>query len=328
MASTIKVDTIQSTTSNVFFQNSAGTEYARFDASGNFQLVNPTTFPAGTALLPSITATGDTNTGLYFPAADTIAFSEGGVESMRIDSSGQVGIGISPSYPLHINAPLGQVYLNSSTGTNYVRYSMNNSGGGFQYGIDNSAGSNFFGATPYGRAIFSDGAYPIGIFTNGTLRLTIPSDAGGIKFPATQVASSDANTLDDYEEGNYTATITGSTTAGTQTYAGQAGRYTKVGNVVHVTVFVALNSATFTGAMKLSLPFTSVNDSSYGAGCIGYKTSWVTNGPNMFQVENNSAFGYVRRENAAGGTTVSDMAAANITTNTGFMVQVTYQVPS
>jgi hypothetical protein len=48
---------------------------------------------AGTALLPSITTTGDLNTGMWFPAADTIAFSEGGVEALRINSSGYVGIG-------------------------------------------------------------------------------------------------------------------------------------------------------------------------------------------------------------------------------------------
>ena len=47
----------------------------------------------GTAADPAIRPTGDTNTGIFFPAADTIAFSEGGTESMRIDSSGRVGIG-------------------------------------------------------------------------------------------------------------------------------------------------------------------------------------------------------------------------------------------
>jgi len=48
------------------------------------------TAAAGSAAAPTITATGDTNTGIFFPAADTIAFAEGGAESMRIDSSGRL----------------------------------------------------------------------------------------------------------------------------------------------------------------------------------------------------------------------------------------------
>lgn len=51
---------------------------------------------AGTVSLPALTTTGDTNTGIFFPAADTIAFAEGGVEAMRINSSGEVVLAKGP----------------------------------------------------------------------------------------------------------------------------------------------------------------------------------------------------------------------------------------
>ena len=51
------------------------------------------TFAAGTALLPALTTTGDTNTGIYYPAADTFAVSTGGVERYRVDSSGNLLVG-------------------------------------------------------------------------------------------------------------------------------------------------------------------------------------------------------------------------------------------
>jgi len=47
----------------------------------------------GTDSSPAISPTGDSNTGVFFPAADTIAFAEGGTEAMRIASSGNIGIG-------------------------------------------------------------------------------------------------------------------------------------------------------------------------------------------------------------------------------------------
>ena len=54
---------------------------------------NSITANLGAVGTPSYTFTGDTNTGMWSPAADTLAFSEGGAEAMRIDSSGNVGIG-------------------------------------------------------------------------------------------------------------------------------------------------------------------------------------------------------------------------------------------
>jgi len=55
------------------------------------------TVQAGSASTPSLTTAGDTNTGMFFPAADTIAFAEGGAEVARFDSSGNLGLGVTPS---------------------------------------------------------------------------------------------------------------------------------------------------------------------------------------------------------------------------------------
>jgi hypothetical protein len=54
-------------------------------------------FADGSAASPSITNDGDTNTGIFFPAADTIAFAEGGAEVARFDSAGNFGLGVTPS---------------------------------------------------------------------------------------------------------------------------------------------------------------------------------------------------------------------------------------
>jgi hypothetical protein len=66
----------------------------------------------GSAATPAIRGT-DANTGIFFPAADTIAFSEGGAESMRLDSSGNVGIGTTS--PRNAGAGFQGITLNGSS---------------------------------------------------------------------------------------------------------------------------------------------------------------------------------------------------------------------
>jgi hypothetical protein len=60
---------------------------------GTLGVTGVATFGDGSVSAPSIANTGDVNTGIFFPAADTIAFAEGGAEAMRIDASGNVLIG-------------------------------------------------------------------------------------------------------------------------------------------------------------------------------------------------------------------------------------------
>ena len=81
--------------------------------------------------------------------------------------------------------------------------------------------------------------------------------AGQIKFPATQSASADPNTLDDYEEGTFTPVLFGVTSAGTCQYGSQLGSYTKIGNKVFISIFLNWINHTGSGDMKImGLPFT------------------------------------------------------------------------
>jgi hypothetical protein len=87
---------------NMAFQNKEGvitdllsTTALTVTGAGAASFAGTVAASLGSAAAPSHTFTGDTNTGMFSPSADTIAFSEGGAEVMRIDSSGNVGIGTS-----------------------------------------------------------------------------------------------------------------------------------------------------------------------------------------------------------------------------------------
>jgi hypothetical protein len=91
---------------------------------------------------------------------------------------------------------------------------------------------------------------------------TTTADGIGITFPATQSASTNANTLDDYEEGTWTPTLSfGGASAGI-TYGVNSGTYTKIGRLVTGRFIVGLSSkGSSTGdAVIVGLPFTVGSD--------------------------------------------------------------------
>ena len=131
-----------------------------------------------------------------------------------------------------------------------------------------------------------------------------PSTSGsGISFPATQSASTDANTLDDYEEGTWTPTFYGLTSAGVGTYASQIGKYTKIGNLVTVTADIQCTSHTGTGNFGVGgLPFTTANV--YCSAAIGYITNMTVPASNYptLRFENSSTNGYLLATPVGGGS--------------------------
>jgi hypothetical protein len=82
---------------SLVLQTNSGTTALTIDTSQR------AAFVAGTAAAPAITTSGDTNTGIFFPAADTIAFAEGGAEAMRIDSSGRITTPYQPAFHANCN---------------------------------------------------------------------------------------------------------------------------------------------------------------------------------------------------------------------------------
>jgi len=105
--------------------------------------------------------------------------------------------------------------------------------------------------------IVTTGSSPSFPTTIGVGGATPSTSGAGITFPATESASSDANTLDDYEEGTWSPVIV--TSAGTVTYGSRRfGGYRKIGSAVFVEINVNFTCSTGGAFIQsCSLPFTA-----------------------------------------------------------------------
>jgi hypothetical protein len=142
--------------------------------------------------------------------------------------------------------------------------------------------------------------------TIGVGGATASASGAGISFPATQSASSDANTLDDYEEGTFSPTVVGGS-GGTASYGTQQGIYVKVGGWVFIQLYMDFSKNTISGQLRISnLPFTSKSVTPIISTSCGYWSGWATAilTPTSFMGGNTTAF------------TLRKLTAASVNCNT------------
>ena len=144
---------------------------------------------------------------------------------------------------------------------------------------------------------------------------TTPSTSGaGISFPATQSASSDANTLDDYEEGTWTVTDASSASL---TFTYNTGRYVKVGGLVYVSADFSYPSTASGVIAKINLPFAALSQSgnagSPGGGVAYYNGGGATTGAIGFYVSNGQSVANIYRLNTGGTSAInSDLSTREV----------------
>jgi hypothetical protein len=181
-----------------------------------------------------------------------------------------------------------------------------------------------------------------GIFTiaspnsNTNRTLTLPDATGtvvisgttpslnGITFPATQVASADANTLDDYEEGTWTPTLSAGFSTAPTSYSQQSGSYTKIGRFVFATMVLDPNGAVGQGSIIKfgGLPFLSNASITSCGAFVTYQASFNTNTGDTYLIPAGET--EIQVYTNTGTDRVGDAAGVDI--NNQIRLAVVYQV--
>tara|TARA_R110000868_G_scaffold60971_1_gene185568 strand:- start:283 stop:1011 length:729 start_codon:yes stop_codon:yes gene_type:complete len=196
---------------------------------------------------------------MFLPAANSLGFSTNSIERARIDSSGSVQIRGDSTDATFTSA--GQLAIKRSSSDPVLSFHANAGSqiGNIQMQASGTCSISVVVAQPL--AFNVNGSERMKITSAGVLDIGTGAGAvGQIQFPATQVASANANTLDDYEEGTWTPTQ-GGNLAVVGTFS-SSGSYTKIGRfVVAKGLLIGSTSVAFTGGspaiLCAGLPFTS-----------------------------------------------------------------------
>ena len=225
-------------------------------------------------------------------AGTVMTFNIDASERMRLDASGNALVGMTS-------------------------YGVTNAG----VSLSPTASSSFYVAggtavtigrgTSDGTAVqFNRSGTNVGTIAVATTGLTM-TGTNGITFTAAQTASSDANTLDDYEEGTWTPTYGGTSSNPTVTYQTQTGTYTKVGR--QVTLICEINATSASGGSgNLTIggfPFTTSSSGGARAGFLNaYSTGFSsTTTPTSLLLESNTTYCQARTNSTSDSRSSRDI---------------------
>ena len=247
-------------------------ERLRIDSSGNV------TINTGNLTIPdSIIHSGDTNTKIRFPAADTISMEVAGSEVFKIVPD--AAHGSSQSIRLRTTHTIDGAAVNMGGTKAYsagiirglvnIRdgnaYNVTDNGGGLGFSaIYNNGGSHTTMSQIEGvKANNTDGNYEgaIKFSTRHNLGNMVEKARIGLNGLSFQGDTAAANCLDDYEEGSWTPAVAFDVGGGSISYGSRAGSYVKIGRMVHLQYYMVISSGVSSSDYfaRLALPFTGIS---------------------------------------------------------------------
>jgi hypothetical protein len=259
--------TIASSGASAATPTALGTVYGLTNSSGNSNSF--VGYQAGTSIT---TGASNVSMGLNSFYANTsggfnVALGQNALFS-NLTTDNNVGVGYRS---LFTTTATGNTALGFQSGYSITTGSKNSILGGYTGSAApiSGTGSNFVVLSDGdGNIVASSKTAQTFALAGGTL-----SSGTGIAFPATQSASSDANTLDDYEEGTWTPSL-----GGTATYSNQTGSYTKIGRQVTVKFEIIITTLGTGSTTTISgLPFSVSGPSGETFGATGYFSSLAVN---------------------------------------------------